>query len=151
MIKRLLIFSMALLLWGCINSTSPTASVGSATICKVQFLNLAISGDELLKEITAASEVSSLASFADKQILNASTWCHLNVGDRSATLKVSFYDGSTYKGTLGLGRYGQEKFFLKYHNFGVSKVMCISNNEKDEFLRLIGVSPEEFKRIFPSE
>lgn len=150
MTKVVIILLVSLLLVGCANNSSPTPSIGSATICKVSFLNSAKSGDELLKEITAPSEVASLASYADKQISNASTWCHLvHVGDRTANLfKVSFYDGDTYKGTLGLGFYEEEKFFLKYHSFGVSRVICISNKEKGEFLKQLGISEEEEKRLF---
>ncbi len=127
--------------------------VGSATRGEVRFLNLAISREELLKEITESGEVNSLVSYADKQLLNASTWCHLTkVGDRTAnTVKVSFYDGGTYKGTLGLGFYEKDKFFLKFHSYNVSKVMCISDREKNEFLRLLGISQEEFNRIFKAD
>lgn len=126
---------------------------GSATRGEVRFLNLAINGDELLKEITESGEINNLVSYADKQLLNASTWCHLTkVGDRTAnTVKVSFYDGGTYKGTLGLGFYDKDKFFLKYHGSGSSKVMCISNYEKDEFLKVLGISQDEFNRMFRSE
>ncbi|MBL8189681.1 MAG: hypothetical protein JNK38_16840 [Acidobacteria bacterium] len=145
-------FLTFILLAGCAGNSQPAPSVSGATKCNVRFLNLAISEEELLKEITAPGEVLALASFADKQISNASTWCHMaKVADRSATLNVSFYAGSEYKGTLGLGNYEKEKFFLKFHAIGVSKVICITNDEKEEFLRLIGVSPEEFKRIFPRE
>ena len=150
--KATLIFLTMILFAGCAESSQPAPSVSGATKCNVRFLNLAISGDEQLKEITAPGDMAALSSFADKQISNASTWCHMaKVADRSATLKVSFYAGSDYKGTLGLGSYESEKFFLKFHTIGVSKVVCISKDEKDEFLKLIGISPEEQKRIFPVE
>jgi hypothetical protein len=152
-IKASIIFLTAVLLWGCAESSSPMPTVGSATRGEVSFLNSAINGDEFLKEITEPGHVNNLASYADKQLLNASTWSHLTkVSDRTAnTVKVSFYDGGAYKGTLGLGFYDKDKFFLKFHSFNVSRVMCISNREKDEFLRLLGISQEESKRIFKAD
>lgn len=150
--KASLILLAMILLAGCADNSQPAPSVSGATKCNVRFLNLAISGDEQLKEITAPDDMTALTSFADKQISNASSWCHMaKVGDRSASLNVSFYAGSDYKGTLGLGSYEREKFFFKFHTIGVSKVACISKDEKDEFLKLIGISPEEQKRIFPVE
>lgn len=105
-----------------------------------------------MKEITVQADVNGLVVYANEKLPKASNWCHMvNVADRSANLRVSFYDGSTYNGTLGLGFYEKGKPFLKYYSTGVSRVMCISNDEKDEFLKLIGVSHEEFKRIFPDE
>lgn len=146
--KALLIFLIVTLFLGCGGSSPQTPSIGNATKCEVRFLNLAISGEEVLKEITEASEIASLVSYAEKEILKASNFCHMvKVADRSAVLKVSFYDGATYKGTLGIGSYDKDKFFLKYYNFGVSKVVCISNEEKDEFLKLVGIPLSEQKRF----
>ncbi len=152
--KRLVFIALVCVLsTGCASSSSTIPSLSGATRCKITFVNqLTGRGDEPLKELTSPSEVANLVAFADKQILSASDWCHLTkVQDRSAVLNVSFYDGSEYKGTLGIGPYAKDKFFLKYHNIGTTKVICISNKEKNEFVRLIGASQEEYGQIFDSK
>jgi len=134
------------------STTSP--DIGKATRIDVTFFNLATGNrSDLLKSITAPEEIASVIMFVNTHLLSkpdvTSGWCHISrVQDRSTILNLGFYEGNEYKGTCGIGPDGSGGFFLKYHYYGQSKVTCISNKERKEFLALTGVSEEKYQDLF---
>jgi len=128
--------------------------ISNVTRVDVTYFNLATgSGNDLLKSITAPQEISSIIVFINTNLLSksdgASDWCRiLRAQDRSTILNVNLYEGDEYKGVCGIGPDGNGGFFLKYHYYGQSKVKCVSNREKEEFLGLIGVSEEKYQDLF---
>jgi hypothetical protein len=136
----------------CQTNTSPPV-ISKTTRIDVTFFNMEIGKDnDLLKTITASEKIANAIAFANKSVLSESNrgtgLCHLlHVNDRSTVVNISFYEGDEYKGTLGIGPYEKNSFFLKYYYYDQSKAKCISNEEKKEFLRLIDLSEEEFQNL----
>jgi len=122
----------------------------------VQVLDIKISGDKLFKIISAPTEIGNLVSFANEQVLARSNLKSgidkaLSIQDRSAQVKLEFYQSDKYLGTLGLGHYGTDKYFIEYTQYSESqccesKGVVISSEQKKKLLDLIGYSEHEFER-----
>jgi hypothetical protein len=126
------------------------------TEIKVDVLDIKISGDRLLKTISTPTEISNLVDFANDQVLARSNLKSnmdkiLSIQDQSAQVKLKFYQLDKYLGTLGLGHYDDDKYFIKYTQYNESqccksKAAVISSEQKKKLLDLIGYSEHEFEQ-----
>lgn len=124
------------------------------TEVRVNVLDTKISGDKLFKTVSTPTEIDNLVSFANEQVLarsNLKTTIDkiLSVQDRSAQVKLAFYQSDQYLGTLGLGHYSSDKYFIEYTQYNKSnccesKAVVISTKQKKKLLDLIGYSEQEF-------
>jgi hypothetical protein len=124
------------------------------TEIRVKVLDIKDSGDKLFKTISTPTEIDALVSFANEQVLARSNLKSsmakiLSVQDRSAQVKLAFYQSDKYLGTLGLGHYDNEKYFIEYLQFSEtqcckSKAAIISSEQKKILLNFIGYSDAEF-------
>jgi hypothetical protein len=124
------------------------------TEIKVKVLDVRISGDKSFKIISTPTEIDILVIFTNEQVLARSNLKSnvdkiLNIQDRSAQVKLEFYQLDKYLGTLGLGHYDNDKYFIEYTQYSESqccktKAAIISNEQKKKLLDLIGYSEHEF-------
>lgn len=127
---------------------------GKVTEIRVTVLDIKISGDKLFKIISTPTEIDNLVSFANEQVLARSNLKSnidkiLSIQDRSAQVNLAFYQSNQYLGTLGLGHYDDDKYFIKYRQYSESqccksKAAVISGEQKKKLLDLIGYSEHEF-------
>jgi hypothetical protein len=124
------------------------------TEIRVIVLDIKISGDKLFKTVSTPTEIGSLVSFANEHVLARSNLKSnidkiFSVQDRSAQVKLEFYQSDKYLGTLGLGHYDTDKYFIKYTQYSESqccesKASVLSSERKKKLLDLIGYSEHEF-------
>lgn len=119
------------------------------TEIRIRVLDVKISGDKLFKTIHTSSEISNLVEFANVHVLAKSNLESnidkiMSIQDRSTQVNIAFYESEKYLGNLGLGRYGNDKYFIKYRQYSESKVAVISNEQKKKLLEAIGYSESEF-------
>lgn len=117
----------------------------------VKILDVKISGDRLLKTITSPSEINQLVDFTNEHVLARSSLMSdidkiFSIQDRSTQVNMAFYQSDNYLGSLGLGRYNNDKYFIKYRQIGESKVAIISKEQKKRLLDMIGYAEDEFDR-----
>ncbi len=144
------------LLGVCSNQNNKSRNIGlidasKITEIRVRVLDVKISGDKLFKTISAPSEISYLVDFTNEQVLARSNLKSnidkiLRVQDRSTQVNMEFYQSDKYIGNLGLGRYDNDKYFIKYRRYAESKAAAISNDQKKKLLHMIGYSEYEFEQ-----
>jgi hypothetical protein len=126
------------------------------TEIRVKVLDIKISGDKEFKTISTPTEISNIVSFANEQVLARSNLGStidkvLSVQDQSAQVNLAFYQSDNYLGTLGLGHYDNDKYFINYRQYSESqccksKAAVISSEQKKKLLDLIGYSEHEFEK-----
>jgi hypothetical protein len=126
------------------------------TEIRVKVLDIKISGDREFKSISTPTEIGNIVSFANEQVLarsNLKTTIDklLSVQDRSAQVKLGFYQSDEYLGTLGLGHIDDNKYFIEYSQYSETqccktKAIVISSEQKKKLLDLIGYSEHEFAK-----
>jgi hypothetical protein len=132
----------------------PLPDINKVTRLDLMYFNLtAGKAEDLLRSTTETEEVSIIIGFINTNLLSNSDadseWRRISrVQDRSTILNLNLYEGDEYKGTFGVGPDGNDGFFLKYRYYDQSRVKCISNEEKKEFLELIGISEEKYQDLF---
>jgi hypothetical protein len=147
------------LLAACSSQNNESRDIGlidasKVTEIRVNVLDIKISGDRLFKIISEPTEIGNLVSFANDQVLARSNLKSgidkvLSIQDRSTQVKIEFYQSDQYLGTLGLGHYGADKYFIEYTQYSESqccesKSVVISSEQKKKLLDLIGYSEHEF-------
>lgn len=155
------IITIISLLAACNNQNNKSGDIGlidasKVTEIKVKVLDIKIGGDKDFKTISTSTEIGNLVSFANEQVLGRSNLKSsmdkiLSVQDRSAQVKLLFYQSDKYLGALGLGHYGDNKYFIEYQKYSEtqcceSKAAVISNEQKKKLLDLIGYSEHEFSK-----
>jgi len=126
------------------------------TEIRVTVLDIKANGDRPFKIISTPTEIGNLVSFANEQVLARSDLKSnidkvFSVQDQSTQVKLEFYQSDQYLGTLGLGHYDTDKYFIKYTQYSEpqcceSKAAVISSEQKKKLLDLIGYSEHEFGR-----
>ncbi|MBS1790002.1 MAG: hypothetical protein JST85_19925 [Acidobacteria bacterium] len=108
---------------------------------------------EQFKVVILPTEIDSLVNFTNKYVIGKSNSQFnvesLIIQDPSTTINLAFYQSDSYLGTLGLGRYKSDKFFVKYRWSDKSKAAIISSEQKKELLDLLGFSEEQYNSLFP--
>jgi hypothetical protein len=127
------------------------------TEIKVTILDFKSREDKLFKTISTPTEIGNLVSFVNEQVLARSNLKSdidqiFSVQDRTALVDLAFYQSDKYLGTLGLGHYDTDKYFIKYRQYIGSqccenKAFVISSEQKKKLLGLIGYSEHEFDNI----
>src|SRR5215510_14297820 len=107
------IITIISLLAACNNQNNKSGDIGlidasKVTEIKVKVLDIKIGGDKDFKTISTSTEIGNLVSFANEQVLGRSNLKSsmdkiLSVQDRSAQVKLLFYQSDKYLGALGLG------------------------------------------------
>jgi hypothetical protein len=124
------------------------------TEIRVNVLDIKISGLKEFKIVSAPTEIDNLVSFANEQVLARSKLKSdidtiFSIQDRTAQVDLAFYQSDKYLGTLGLGHYDDDKYFIKYRQYSESqccesKAAVISSEQKKKLLDLIGYPEHEF-------
>lgn len=128
------------------------------TEVRVTLLDIHSRGDKVFKIISTPAEIGNLVSFANEQVLARSNLKSdidqmFSIQDRTALVDLAFYQSGKYLGTLGLGQYGANKYFLKYRQYYSESECCenkavvISTEQKKTLLDLIGYSEREFEQL----
>src|SRR5262245_54656494 len=128
------------------------------TEIRVTILDYTARGDKLFKIISTPTEIGNVVSFANKQVLARSELKSdldqlFSIQDRTALVDLAFYQSHKYFGTLGLGNYDTDKYFLKYSQYYSESECCenktyvISSEQKKKLLDLIGYSERDFDSI----
>jgi hypothetical protein len=127
------------------------------TEIRVTILDYKSREDKVFKTISTPSEIGNLVSFANEQVLARSNFKSdidqiFSIQDRTALVDLAFYQSDKYLGTLGLGHYDADKYFIKYSQYSGSqccenKAVVISSEQKKKLLDLIGYSEHEFDNI----
>src|SRR5262245_60745736 len=89
---------------------------------KVTILDFKTPGDDLFKTISTPTEIDNLVSFVNEQVLARSNLKSdiamiFSIQDRTALVDLAFYKSDKYLGTLGLGQYDTDKYFIKYSQY----------------------------------
>jgi hypothetical protein len=128
------------------------------TEIRVTILDFRASENKVLKIISTPTEISNLVSFANEQVLARSELKSdldqiFSIQDRTALVDLHFYRSDKHFGTLGLGNYDGDKYFLKYRQYYSESECCenktyvISSEQKKKLLDLIGYAERDFDSI----
>jgi hypothetical protein len=143
---------LMLLLIGLLTACSKPKPLNWPAITKaeVTYFNLQTGrGDEPFKSIEMTGESTPLIRFVDGQFRTRMVdSCNFLDRESFSVLRVNFYQGDSYQGTLGIGSIRKQATFIKYSGYGYSNAWCISEKEQQEFLALLDFTEADCQKIF---